>query len=216
MLIGKLITEDTMDVEYLVEGDGVNKSHYIHGIFVQAETLNKNGRKYPKHILEREVARYNNNYILKNRALGELGHPDSPTINLDRVSHMITELKQEGNNFKGKAKILNTPKGQIVQDLLKSGVTLGVSTRGVGSLKPANGFQLVGEDFFLSTIDIVSDPSAPEAFVQGIMEGKNWMLNEGAWSEFDREKAQRMLREASRKDFEEKAIKVFQDFISKL
>jgi hypothetical protein len=154
---------------------------------------------------------------MKNRAFGELGHPDSPTINLDRVSHMITSLRPDGNNFIGKAKILDTPNGKIVKSLLDGGASLGVSTRGVGSLKPANGFQLVQDDFHLATAaDIVADPSAPDAFVQGIMENAEWILTNQGWKAIHQERARRMLKEASSNDIEEVALKIFENYISKL
>jgi hypothetical protein len=214
----KLITEEVLNVQYLVEEDGKGgKTHSIEGIFMQAEKQNRNGRVYPRHILSKEVDRYNKDYVMKNRAFGELGHPDSPTINLDRVSHMITSLRPEGNNFIGKAKILDTPNGRIVKSLLDGGASLGVSTRGVGSLKPANGFQLVQDDFHLATAaDIVADPSAPDAFVQGIMENAEWILTNQGWKAVHQERARRMLKEASSNDIEEVALKIFENYISKL
>jgi hypothetical protein len=172
---------------------------------------------YPRHILEKEVNRYNTDYVNKNRAFGELGHPDSPTINLDRVSHMITSLRADGNNFIGKAKILDTPNGKIVKSLLDGGASLGVSTRGVGSLRAHNGYQLVQDDFHLATAaDIVADPSAPEAFVRGIMENCDWILENGKWTMYQYDKAKKMISEASRNDIEAVALKVFTNFISKL
>jgi hypothetical protein len=214
----KLITEEVLNVQYLVEEDGKGgKTHSIEGIFMQAEKQNRNGRVYPRHILSKEVDRYNKDYVMKNRAFGELGHPDSPTINLDRVSHMITSLRPEGNNFIGKAKILDTPNGRIVKSLLDGGASLGVSTRGVGSLKPANGFQLVQDDFHLATAaDIVADPSAPDAFVQGIMENAEWILTNQGWKAMHQERARRMLKEASSADIEGVALKIFENYISKL
>jgi hypothetical protein len=214
----KLIKEEVLNVQYLVESDGKGgKTHFIEGIFMQAEKQNRNGRVYPRHVLSKEVERYNQNYVMKNRAFGELGHPDSPTINLDRVSHMITSLKPEGNNFIGKAKILDTPNGKIVKSLLDGGASLGVSTRGVGSLKPTNGFQLVQDDFHLATAaDIVADPSAPDAFVQGIMENAEWILTNQGWKAVHQERARRMLKEASSNDIEEVALKIFENYISKL
>jgi hypothetical protein len=214
----KLIKEEVLNVQYLVEEDGKGgKTHSIEGIFMQAEKQNRNGRVYPRHILSKEVDRYNKDYVTKNRAFGELGHPDSPTINLDRVSHMITSLRPDGNNFIGKAKILDTPNGKIVKSLLDGGASLGVSTRGVGSLKPANGFQLVQDDFHLATAaDIVADPSAPDAFVQGIMENAEWILTNQGWKAMHQERARRMLREASSNDIEEVALKIFENYISKL
>jgi hypothetical protein len=213
----KLITEEVVDVRYIVEEVNGKQERYIEGIFMQAEKQNRNGRVYPRHVLSKEVERYNKDYVNKNRAFGELGHPDSPTINLDRVSHMITSLRSDGNNFIGKAKILDTPNGKIVKSLLDGGASLGVSTRGVGSLKPANGFQLVQDDFHLATAaDIVADPSAPDAFVQGIMENAEWILTNQGWKAVHQERARRMLKEASSNDIEEVALKIFENYISKL
>ena len=214
----KLIKEEVLNVQYLVEEDGKGgKNHFIEGIFMQAEKQNRNGRVYPRHVLSKEVERYNQSYVTKNRAFGELGHPDSPTINLDRVSHMITSLRPDGNNFIGKAKILDTPNGKIVKSLLDGGASLGVSTRGVGSLKPANGFQLVQDDFHLATAaDIVADPSAPDAFVQGIMENAEWILTNEGWKAMHQDRARRMLKEASSADIEGVALKIFENYISKL
>ena len=213
----KLISEEVLDVQYLVEEKNGKKEHYITGIFMQAEQKNRNGRVYPREVLSREVDRYNQNYVQKNRAFGELGHPDSPTINLDRVSHMITSLKPDGNNFIGKAKILDTPNGRIVKSLLDGGASLGVSTRGVGSLKETSGYKLVQDDFHLATAaDIVADPSAPDAFVQGIMEGKEWILDNTGWKEIDYDMAKKQLQEASRADIEAVSLRVFENFMSKL
>jgi len=213
----KLMCEVNESVNFLVEEKEGKKHFFIEGIFMQAEKQNRNGRVYPRHILSKEVDRYNKDYVMKNRAFGELGHPDSPTINLDRVSHMITSLRPEGNNFIGKAKILDTPNGKIVKSLLDGGASLGVSTRGVGSLKPANGFQLVQDDFHLATAaDIVADPSAPDAFVQGIMENAEWILTNQGWKAMHQERARRMLKEASSNDIEEVALKIFENYISKL
>ena len=171
----KLITEEVSKVKFVTEGKGANKKMFIEGVFLQGDIQNRNGRMYPVNTLAREVGRYNESFIQKGRALGELGHPDGPTVNLDRVSHKITSLRQEGNNFIGKAQILSTPMGKIASSLIDEGVTLGVSSRGVGSLRPTNeGYKVVGEDFQLATAaDIVADPSAPDAFVNGIMEGKS-------------------------------------------
>ena len=214
----KLIAEEVLDVRYLVEENGKGgKDYFIEGVFMQAERKNRNGRVYPFNVLSKEVERYNSDYVNKNRAFGELGHPDSPTINLDRVSHMITSLRPDGNNFIGKAKILDTPNGKIVKSLLDGGASLGVSTRGVGSLKPSNGFQLVQDDFHLATAaDIVADPSAPDAFVRGIMEGAEWVLVNGKWTQQQYDTARKMISEAHRNDVEAVALKVFQNFISKL
>ena len=177
----KLITEEIEQVEVIVESRNGKKNLYIEGVFLQSEMKNRNGRMYPKQTLMREVNRYNENFVEKGRALGELGHPDGPTVNLDRVSHKIVSLKEDGNNFIGKAKILSTPMGKIASNLLGEGVKLGVSSRGVGSLSKTNeGYSVVGEDFTLATAaDIVADPSAPDAFVDGIMEGKDWVWDGG-------------------------------------
>lgn len=175
----KLITEEIESVEVLTETVNGKKTLYIQGVFLQSECVNRNGRLYPFSIMEREVKRYNENYVQKGRALGELGHPDGPTVNLDRVSHKITSLTCEGKNFIGKAQILSTPMGKIAESLLNSGVCLGVSSRGIGSLREnRSGYKEVGEDFMLATAaDIVADPSAPDAFVQGIMEGVEWVYD---------------------------------------
>jgi hypothetical protein len=215
----KLIAEEVLDVQYLVERNEKTgeKEYAIEGIFMQAEKKNRNGRVYPLHILNKEVSRYNQDYVNKNRAFGELGHPDSPTINLDRVSHMITKLYPDGNNIMGKAKILDTPNGKIVKSLLDGGASLGVSTRGVGSLKPHNGFQLVQDDFHLATAaDIVADPSAPEAFVRGIMEDSEWILTAKGWMPVHHEKAKKLIKEASSNEIEDVALKVWHNFLSKL
>jgi hypothetical protein len=215
----KLIKEEVQDIQYLVEADEKTgkKIHFIEGIFMQAEKKNKNGRVYPKHVLDKEVQRYSQDYVTKNRAFGELGHPDSPTINLDRVSHMITKLYPDGNNIIGRAKILDTPNGNIVKSLLDGGASLGVSTRGVGSLKPQNGYQLVQDDFHLATAaDIVADPSAPEAFVRGIMEDAEWILTAKGWMPMHHDRAKKLIKEASQKEIEDVALKVFRNFISKL
>jgi hypothetical protein len=215
----KLIAEEVLDVRYLVEQNEKTgkKEHFIEGIFMQAERKNRNGRVYPHAILSKEVDRYNTEYIKKNRAFGELGHPDSPQINLDRVSHMITSLRPEGNDFIGKAKILDTPNGKIVKSLLDGGASLGVSTRGVGSLKPANGFQLVQDDFHLATAaDIVADPSGPGCFVEGIMENAEWILTAKGWTPLHHDTAKKLIREASRDEIESVALKVFHNFLSKL
>lgn len=215
----KLIAEEVLNVRYLIEENEKTgkKEHFIEGIFMQAERKNRNGRVYPHNILSKEVDRYNNEYVKKNRAFGELGHPDSPQINLDRVSHMITSLTPDGNNFIGKAKILDTPNGKIVKSLLDGGASLGVSTRGVGSLKPANGFQLVQDDFHLATAaDIVADPSAPEAFVRGIMENAEWILTNKGWKAVHNDTAKKLIREASRDEIESVALRVFHNYLSKL
>lgn len=213
----KLITEEITDVRFITEEVNGKKTHCIEGIFMQAETVNRNGRKYPRDIMEKEVARYNSNYVNKNRAFGELGHPANPTINLDRVSHMITNLYPDGNNFIGKAKILDTPNGNIVKSLLDGGANLGVSTRGVGSLKPHQGYQLVQDDFRLATAaDIVADPSAPDAFVRGIFEDAEWILTAQGWKPAYHESAKKELMETNRKDIEAVGLKLFTKFMSKI
>jgi hypothetical protein len=214
-----LIAEEVLEVQYLVERNEKTgeKEYAIEGIFMQAEKKNRNGRVYPQHVLSKEVQRYNQDYVQKNRAFGELGHPDSPTINLDRVSHMITKLYPDGNNFIGKAKILDTPNGKIVKSLLDGGASLGVSTRGVGSLRPQSGFQLVQDDFHLATAaDIVADPSAPDAFVRGIMEDAEWVLTAKGWMPVHQERAKKLIKEASRNEIEDVALKVWKSFISKI
>jgi Prohead core protein serine protease len=214
----KLIREEVTDVQYLVEEKDGKKNYFVEGIFCQAEKQNRNGRVYPYSILNREVERYNKEYVTKNRAFGELGHPDTPSINLDRVSHMITSLRPDGNNFIGKAKIVDTPMGNTVKGLLESGANLGVSTRGVGSLKPHNGYQLVQDDFKLATAaDIVADPSAPDAFVHGIMENYDWWMdNGGNWHKRFIEEARQELRTLSKRQIEAKALTLFENYIRKL
>jgi len=215
----KLIKEEVVDVKYITEQNKQTgkKEAYLTGIFMQAEKQNRNGRIYPYNVLAREVDRYNRDYVNRNRAFGELGHPESPTINLDRVSHMITKLYPDGNNFVGKAKILDTPNGKIVKNLLDGGANLGVSTRGVGSLKPHNGYQQVQDDFHLATAaDIVADPSAPDAFVQGIFENAEWILTDGGWKPIHFDHAKKLLKEANRNEIEAVALEVFKNFMSKL
>ena len=215
----KLITEEVTNVKIISEGKGANKKLYIEGVFLQGEIKNRNGRMYPIQTLCNEVKRYNENFIQKGRALGELGHPDGPTVNLDRVSHKITSLVQEGNNFKGKACILNTPMGKIASSLLDEGVMLGVSSRGVGSLRMTNeGHKVVGEDFMLATAaDIVADPSAPDAFVQGIMEGKEWVWDGGVLREKLAENTRNKINMlSSQKKLEEHKIELFNDFLNSL
>ena len=215
----KLISESIEDIDYLIEDDDSGKKNYkIRGPFLQAEVKNRNGRIYPMHILEKEVGRYNKEYIQKNRAFGELGHPDGPTVNLERVSHMITSLHAEGTNFLGEAKILDTPYGKIVKNLIDEGAKLGVSSRGMGSLVPMRGAQVVKDDFYLATAaDIVADPSAPNAFVEGIMEGKEWVWDNGAVKEMDIDAYKKELDMKYRKAQarEEKAVEIFEDFMSK-
>lgn len=215
----KLITEESQDIQYLVEEDKKTgkKSHYVQGIFLQAEIKNRNGRIYPRHVLQREVDRYNREAIATNRSLGELGHPENPSVNLDRVSHMITKLYPDGNNFIGKAKILDTPNGKIAQALLEGGASLGVSSRGVGSLRECNGVKMVCEDYHLSVAaDLVSEPSAHEAYVQGIMENMDWWLdNAGEWRHRQLEHHRKLVREASKSELEAVALRVFENFIGK-
>jgi hypothetical protein len=213
----KLIKEVVEDVNYLVEEKDGKKTLYIEGPFLVAETVNRNGRKYLKETMQKEVSRYTDEYINKNRAFGELGHPDTPSINLDRVSHLNVGLREEGNVWIGKAKILDTPMGNIARNLIEGGGQLGVSSRGMGSLKSVNGINIVQDDFHLATAaDIVADPSAPGAFVQGIMEGKEWMLVDGIWTEVQLERAKKVIKEASRKDIERVSLQIFENFIKKL
>jgi len=215
----KLITEEISNVKIITEGKGAGKKLYIEGVFLQGEIKNRNGRMYPMETLAKEVARYNEAFVQKGRALGELGHPDGPTVNLDRVSHKITSLVQEGNNFKGKAQILETPMGKIAKSLLDEGVMLGVSSRGVGSLKMTNeGHKIVGEDFMLATAaDIVADPSAPDAFVQGIMEGKEWVWEGGILREKLAEQTEKRINTlVGQKALEEHKLNLFNEFLSNL
>ena len=215
----KLIREEINKVEFIVEETEGKKSMFIEGVFLQGNQKNRNNRVYKTDTLAREVQRYTEQYINAGRALGELGHPDGPTVNLDRVSHKIISLKQEGNNFIGKAKILDTPMGKIAKNLIDEGVTLGVSSRGVGSLRETReGFKLVGEDFMLATAaDIVADPSAPDAFVQGIMEGKEWIYENGILKEQQIEEAKSTIEKAvAARELQEKKIQLFQDFLSNL
>ena len=215
----KLITEEINKVEFIVEESNGKRSCFIEGNFLQGNIKNRNGRVYRTETLAREVARYNEQYVEKGRALGELGHPDGPTVNLDRVSHKIVSLRQEGNNFIGKAKLLDTPMGNIAKNLIDEGVILGVSSRGVGSISETKqGYKLVGEDFMLATAaDIVADPSAPDAFVQGIMEGKEWVFVNGLLKESDIKSAQSTIDKlVVTRELEEKKIQLFQDFLSNL
>ncbi len=213
----KLIKEIHETVNYLVEDANGNKTLHIEGPFLVAEKKNRNGRLYEAHTLRKEVDRYTEEYINKHRAFGELGHPETPSINLDRVSHMITSLKEDGNVWIGKAKILDTPMGLIAKSLIEGGAQLGVSSRGMGSLKNVNGVNVVQPDFYLATAaDIVADPSAPGAFVQGIMEGKEWMLVNGVWTEQDQSQAIQQVRKASRQEIEEVSLRIFENFMKKL
>ena len=215
----KLITEEISNVQIITEGKGANKKLYIEGVFLQGDLKNRNGRVYPMSTLEKEVERYNEAFVQKGRALGELGHPDGPTVNLDRVSHKITSLVREGTNFRGKAQILNTPMGKIASSLLDEGVMLGVSSRGVGSLKEdRSGAKVVGEDFMLATAaDIVADPSAPDAFVSGIMEGKEWVWEGGILREQLAEKTKKRINTlVDQSALEEHKLNLFQNFLSNL
>ena len=215
----KLITEEISQVEIITEGKGSNKKLYIEGVFLQGELKNRNGRMYPIQTLAREVGRYNEAFVNKGRALGELGHPDGPTVNLDRVSHKITSLVQEGNNFRGKAQILSTPMGKIASSLLDEGVKLGVSSRGVGSLQTTSeGCKIVGEDFQLATAaDIVADPSAPDAFVDGIMEGREWVWEGGILREqLATQTKNRINTLVDQKALEENKLQLWSDFLSNL
>ena len=213
----KLITETIEDVQILTEERNGKKLLYIEGVFLQGAIKNRNGRMYPFEVLNREVERYNEEYVRTKRALGELGHPDGPTINLDRVSHRITDLRAEGNNFIGKAQILDTPMGNIAKSLLGEGVQLGVSSRGMGSIEKREDVAVVRDDFMLTTAaDIVADPSAPDAFVNGIMEGKEWVWDNGILKEREVAKYQRYMDGASRRELEERTLKVFEDFLGKL
>ena len=215
----KLIREEIESVEFLVENKGVRKSMYIEGVFLQGNIRNRNGRMYPMETLRKEVGRYNENHIQSGRALGELGHPEGPTVNLDRVSHKIISLKENGSNFIGKAKILSTPMGKIASSLVEEGVKLGVSSRGIGSLRPTKeGINVVGEDFMLATAaDIVADPSAPDAFVEGIMEGKDWVWDGGVLREKFVERTYKEINTlTTQKKLDENKLNLFNDFLSNL
>jgi len=215
----KLITEEISSVKFITEGKGAKKKMYIEGVFLQGDIKNRNGRMYPVTTLAKEVGRYNESFVQKGRALGELGHPEGPTVNLDRVSHKITSLRQEGNNFIGKAQLLETPMGKIAKSLISEGVTLGVSSRGVGSLKEDNkGCKVVGEDFMLATAaDIVADPSAPDAFVSGIMEGKEWVWEGGILREQLAQKTEKRINTlVDQKALEEHKLNLFNDFLLNL
>ena len=213
----KLITENIEDINVLVEETAGKKHLYIEGVFLQSEVKNRNGRVYPFNILNREVQRYTEQYVKTGRALGELGHPDGPSVNLDRVSHRIVELRSQGSDFYGKARILETPIGNIAKSLLEEGVKLGVSSRGMGSLEERNGTNYVRDDFMLATAaDIVADPSAPDAFVDGIMEGKEWIWENGILREHQIAKYHRYISESNRKNLEERKLKAFGHFLSNL
>jgi len=211
----KLITEHTNQIEYLTEGKG--KEQYIKGIFMQSDIKNQNGRVYPHAVLQKEVKNFNTKYVNEGRALGELGHPMGPVINLDRVSHVIKELVEDGKNFVGKAKVMDTPNGKIVKNFISEGVKLGVSSRGMGSLKAnKKGVNEVQGDFVLSTVDIVADPSAPDAFVNGIMEGKEWVWENGVIKEQDIDAMKKTIMKAKMKELEQKKLEVFHKFLQNL
>lgn len=213
----RLITEVAQDLNYLVEAkDGGGKNFYIEGIFAQSDTPNRNKRSYGKDIMEREVNKYQD-LIGQKRSLGELGHPENPSINLHQVSHLITSLRMEGKDVIGRAKILETPMGIIARNLIENEVCLGVSTRGLGSLKMnSNGINEVQDDFHLATVDIVADPSAPDAFVQGIMESAEWILENGVWKAMQIERAQKEIKKTSAKNLDEVKLKIFEQFVNQL
>ena len=211
----KLITEHTNEIEYLTEGKG--KEQYIKGIFMQSDIKNQNGRVYPHAVLQKEVKNFNTKYVNEGRALGELGHPMGPVINLDRVSHVIKELIQDGKNFIGKAKVMDTPNGRIVKNFISEGVKLGVSSRGMGSVKAnKQGVNEVQGDFVLSTVDIVADPSAPDAFVNGIMEGKEWIWENGIIKEKIINDMKKIIENANIRELEQKKLHVFAKFLQNL
>tara|TARA_B100000965_G_scaffold87823_1_gene71257 strand:+ start:232 stop:876 length:645 start_codon:yes stop_codon:yes gene_type:complete len=212
----KLITETTENIEVITEEKGSGKDYKIRGIFLQGDIKNRNGRVYPVNVLAKEVNRYNKEFVEKKRAFGELGHPDGPTVNLERVSHMITSLKPEGRNFIGEAKIMDTPYGKIVKNLIDEGAQLGVSSRGMGSMKQVNGKNVINNDFYLATAaDIVADPSAPDAFVEGIMEGKEWVWDNGVLKSMEVEKYKEEIESVRRAELAEAKARVFKDFLSK-
>ena len=213
----KLITETIENIEVLTEERNGKKDYKIKGIFMQADIKNRNGRIYPVGTLAKEVKRYNEQFINKKRAFGELGHPDGPTVNLERVSHMITSLKPEGKNFVGEAKIMDTPYGTIVKNLIDEGAQLGVSSRGMGSLQSGSQGNVVGKDFYLATAaDIVADPSAPDAFVEGIMEGKEWVWDNGVLKSMEVEKYKEEIEKTRRAELAEKKASIFKDFLKKI
>ena len=211
----KLISEEIVDVKFITEdSDSGKKSHFIEGVFLQSDIKNRNGRMYPFDTLNREVMKYDENYIQRGRALGELGHPDGPTINLDRVSHKIVSLRSEGKNFIGKAKLLETPMGRIAKNLLDEGVKLGVSSRGLGSIERKGDMNIVKDDFMLSTAaDIVADPSAPDAFVEGIMEGVEWIWSNGIWQEAKLSEAKSYIDNSPQHELVERQLKVFESLL---
>ena len=214
----KLIREEIETAKVTItEGKNGKKSHFIEGVFLQGEIKNRNGRMYPISTLQREAVNYNKKYIEKGRALGELGHPDGPTINLDRVSHLITSLKQEGNNYVGKARLLDTPMGNIAKNLIDEGVKLGVSSRGLGTIRERDGVKVVMDDFMLATAaDIVADPSAPDAFVNGIMEGREWIYNNGAVQEQTVEQIKKRIDNAALNQMEQVKLSAFNQYMQSL
>ena len=213
----RLIAEELTDVKFLTEEKEGKKNYFIEGIFLQSEIANKNGRMYPFKTLQREVAKYHENFIRQGRALGELGHPEGPSINLDRVSHKIERLSEDGNNFVGRAKILDTPNGKIAKSLLDEGVRLGVSSRGMGSLKKESACNVVQDDFMLATAaDIVADPSAPDAFVDGIMEGKEWVWDNGILKESAIAEIKKEIDQATLRNLQERKISAFDKFLRSL
>ena len=213
----KLISEEIQDAQYLVEETNGKKSYKIKGVFLQSDIKNRNGRIYENDILTKEVDRYSKEFIDKKRAFGELGHPDGPTVNLERVSHMITSLKPEGKNFIGEAKIMDTPYGKIVKNLIDEGAQLGVSSRGMGSLQSGSQGNVVGKDFYLATAaDIVADPSAPDAFVEGIMEGKEWVWDNGVLKSMEVERYKEEIEKTKRAELAEKKASIFKDFLNKI
>ena len=213
----KLISEEITSAEMLVEETNGKKDYKIKGVFLQSNIKNRNGRIYPKEILAKEVTRYNKEFINKKRAFGELGHPDGPTVNLERVSHMITKLYPDGDNFIGEAKVMNTPYGKIVKGLIDEGAQLGVSSRGMGSLINRGGKNYVKDDFYLATAaDIVADPSAPDAFVEGIMEGKEWVWDNGVLKSMEVEQYKEEIEKTKRAELAEKKADIFKDFLSKI
>ena len=213
----KLITEEIQDAQYIVEESNGKKNYAIKGIFMQADVKNRNGRVYPSEVLQREVVRYNREFINKNRAFGELGHPEGPTVNLERVSHMVKALYPDGKNFLGEAKVLDTPYGKIVKNLIDEGAKLGVSSRGMGTLYQKNGANYVKDDFYLATAaDIVADPSAPDAFVEGIMEGKEWVWDNGRLKEQAISELKLQVLKAKREQIADVKARVFESFLKNL
>jgi len=215
----KLIKELNEDLQFIVEesSDNGKKSLFIEGVFLQADLKNRNGRMYPKEIMAKEVNRYVKEQVNTKRAYGELGHPEGPNINLDRVSHMIVSLREDGNNWIGRAKILDTPMGNIASSLIKEGAGLGVSSRGLGTLKEVNGINEVQDDFMLATAaDIVADPSAPDAYIQGIMEGKEWVFVKGVWQDREIEETKNLIKKTSSRNLSEAKVKAFEKFLDKI